>query len=241
MPFMTALDMFCGAGGATKGLSYIFTHVTGIDSKPQFRYCGNQFIQGNALSFDLEFYQQFDFIWASPPCQAFVPMAHRGDHHDLIAKTRALLTLINKPWVIENIPSAPLPSFITLCGTMDIFPFLRVVRHRRFESNFYIEQPAHLAMEDHPPVYSFDRRERRMQGLNEDDNYITCAGNNASLGAMSDAMGIHWMTRPEISQAVPPVYAKYIAKQFIKRNITTPIDTPPLPHRTAILTREPIQ
>jgi DNA (cytosine-5)-methyltransferase 1 len=54
-----------------------------------------------------------------------------------------------------------------------------------------------------------------LQGLSEDENYVTVAGNNASLGAMSDAMGIGWMTRPEIAQALPPVYTKYIAKQCL--------------------------
>jgi len=211
---LRALDLFCGAGGASKGLEKYFDEIVGVDAKHQPRY-PHEFIRHDALSMPDSFYFEFDFIWASPPCQAFVSMSYR-DAPNLILKTRQLLTKLTIPWVIENVPSAPLLKFITLCGTMEEFPFLRVIRHRRFESSFFIPQPYHLAADEHPPVYSFDRRAKRLQGLNEDEDYITVAGNNASLGAMSDAMGIWWMTRPEITQAVPPVYSSYIAKHFIK-------------------------
>src|SRR6185437_7851072 len=62
-----ALDLFCGAGGATKGLQNAGFHVTGVDLKRSPRYCGDVFIQADALTVDP---RGFDFIWASPPCQA---------------------------------------------------------------------------------------------------------------------------------------------------------------------------
>lgn len=86
-----ALDLFCGAGGATKGLQRAGFHVTGVDNRPQPRYCGDAFHQADALTFPLE---GFDFIWASPPCQAFTSlrfMPTAKAHPNLIPQTRARL------------------------------------------------------------------------------------------------------------------------------------------------------
>ena len=40
-----ALDLFCCAGGATKGLQRAGFHVTGIDKEKQPRYCGDAFLR----------------------------------------------------------------------------------------------------------------------------------------------------------------------------------------------------
>lgn len=191
--------------------------VTGVDGKDQPRYCGDHFIRANALSLDVAWIRRnFDFIFAGPPCQAYVTMSHRDEHHNLIPPTRELLKQTGLPWVIENVPTAPLKRYIMLCGTQ--FPTLRVVRHRRFEysEGLRLDAPLH---EPHPElkVYSFDRRPKRpnhKQELNEWDNFITVAGNNASLAAMSDAMNIWWMSRKEIVQAIPPKYSQYLMKQI---------------------------
>lgn len=215
---MRILDLYCGAGGASYGFNLTQQQhdIIGIDSKPQPRYPFT-FIQRNALSVDTKFIREFDFVFASPPCQCYVSSAHRDQHPDLVAATIHMLHKADIPWCVENVPSAPFQTrFITLCGTM--FPPLRVVRHRRFayHPDLIINQPEHIPRDEHPRVYSFDRRKaRNTYNLNEWDNFVTVAGNNASLGAMSDAMGIHWMTRPEIAQAVPPKYSRYILSQVI--------------------------
>lgn len=140
-----ALDLFCCAGGATKGLQRAGFHVTGVDINPQPRYCGDAFIQGDALEVSLEGY---DFIWASPPCQAFTAlrfMPTAKEHPNLIPQTRAKLIASGLPYCIENVEGAPLGdsgNLIVLCGTMfglqtaDGRAELR--RHRLFETSFSI-------------------------------------------------------------------------------------------------------
>ncbi len=137
-----ALDLFCSAGGATRGLQLAGFHVTGVDIRPQPRYCGDEFRQASALEFPLE---GFDFIWASPPCQKFTALRHmptsRRDHPNLIPQTRARLEKSGIPYAIENVEGAPLGDsgyLIRLCGTSfglatkDWRAELR--RHRLFET-----------------------------------------------------------------------------------------------------------
>src|SRR5579864_4184083 len=102
---MRCLDLFCCAGGATKGLQRAGFHVTGVDIKPQPRYCGDEFHQADALTFPLTGY---DFIWASPPCQSYSSaMRHLATPQPmLIDAMRARLEASGAAWCIENVLGA---------------------------------------------------------------------------------------------------------------------------------------
>jgi DNA (cytosine-5)-methyltransferase 1 len=46
--------------------------------------------------------------------------------------------------------------------------------------------------------------------------FITCVGHNFQAESGRIAMGIDWMTRKELSQAIPPVYTEWIGGQLIR-------------------------
>lgn len=71
------LICFVARGGATRGLQLAGYHVTGVDIAPQPNYCGDRLIRGDALMAPIDGY---DFIWASPPCQAFTAYRRRPNH-----------------------------------------------------------------------------------------------------------------------------------------------------------------
>lgn len=216
------LDLFCGVGGAAWGYWQAGFEVVGVDHDPQKRY-PFEFIQADVFEFmdrwlgsqDEDGWPDpwFDAIHASPPCLAYVDEGHRyrTSHPDLIPQTRDVLIASGLPWVIENVDTAPLRNPMMLCGTM--FPGVRVIRHRMFESSFYMEGPPHRRK--HPPVFSYDKRKDRT-GLSEWDDYVTVTGGgNCGIDAARDAMGIRWATVRELNQSIPPAYTQYVGKRLL--------------------------
>ena len=207
---MRALDLFCKAGGVTKGLQRAGFYVVGVDIEPQKHYCGDEFFQADALAFPLE---GFDLICASPPCQAYTRLKNiRGNGHlhpQLIEATRARLKTSGTPYVIENVPDAPLNDPVMLCGTM--FPPLKVYRHRLFECSWARLLPP--AACNH--TWKMGASKGAYHRLDESE-FITCCGHSFQAKSGRIAMGIDWMTRDEMAQAIPPAYSEWIARQFLE-------------------------
>ena len=205
------LDLFCGAGGAAVGYTRAGFDVVGVDHVPQpnFPYT---FLEADAMTLDPDFLRSFDVIHASPPCQAYSDLAARNGNADdwprLIEPVREMLVATGKLYVIENVEGAPLRNYIVLCGTM--FPGLRVLRHRLFETNFLIAAPPHGR---HPLVHTHDKRKRHYGKTDEWKDFVTVTGGgNSSVAAARDAMGIDWMTKREINESIPPAYAQYVGE-----------------------------
>lgn len=212
---MRILDLFCGAGGSAMGFNRAGFEVVGVDMSPQPRY-PFEFIQSDALDFLRDGGAEgFDAINASPPCQRYSALGKgsRGyqldSYPDLIAITRKLILDTGLPYVIENVPAAPLHDYITLCGEMF---GLRVIRHRIFECYPFVPQPKHIP---HRGKVDGWARGNRQHGY-----YAGVYGHGGGKGTVEDwqdAMDIWWMeTRPELSQAIPPAYTEYIGTHLMK-------------------------
>lgn len=230
------LDLFCGAGGCAVGYSRAGFAVVGVDLRPQPRY-PFPFIHENALAVLQRFLmggvgataidtegrhwgkEDFAAVHASPPCQRYSSTANlpnvRKDHPDLLPGTRDLLIDLGLPWVIENVEGAPMrPPAIMLCG---LSFGLKVFRHRWFESSELLLARPH---EEHGS--------RRIGK----DGMVCVAGNGGSMtmgwndrryvpadhrnkASWSKGMGIDWMTRDELAQAIPPAYTEFVGRQII--------------------------
>jgi DNA (cytosine-5)-methyltransferase 1 len=192
--------------------------VVGVDIDPQPNY-PFEFVQGDALKLDTDFLATFDVIHASPPCQSYSDLAKRnGNAHEwprLVEPVRKLLKGLGKPWIIENVEGAPLKDPILLCGTM--FPGLRVIRHRLFESNIDLEVPDHPR--PHPLVFTHDKRKSHYGRLDQNVSFVqVTGGGNCTMENARDAMGgLDWMrTKVELNESIPPAYTEYLGKQLLR-------------------------
>ena len=199
------LDLYCCAGGAAVGYHRAGFDVVGVDINPQPRY-PFEFHQADALKYLLEHWQEFDAIHASPPCQAFTnaQRIQGRDHPDYVAATRSAFELVGKPWIIENVPGAPLNNPVELCGAMF---GLTTYRHRLFESNVQLTTPAHPAHE--APTAKMGRRPKPGE-------FMHVVGHFSGVNEARHAMGIDWMTRDEMSEAIPPAFTEHLGKQLIQ-------------------------
>jgi len=214
---LRALDLFCGAGGVAKGLQRAGFHVIGADIDPQRNYCGEGFIQDDVMALlalaveDPSFItNDADFVWASPPCQAYTDLQKQNKraYDDLIAGVREALEWIGLPYVIENVEGAPLVDPVRICGAS--VPGLRVIRHRLFVPLIGIDCPA-----EHPPVFTHDKRKAHYGQLDQNLSFVqVTGGGNATIANKRSAMGIDWMTNAEINEAIPPLYAQWIGVQL---------------------------
>lgn len=215
------LDLYCKAGGAAKGYHDAGFEVVGVDIEHQPHYPFEFRGAADAIEW-LEWWlspgdrPHFDAIHASPPCQRFSDLAKRNGNGDawpdLIGPTRELLQRTGLPYVIENVEGSPLRDPIVLCGTM--FPGLRVIRHRLFESNMALSAP--LDHPRHPLVFTHDKRKAHYGKLDQDISFVqVTGGGNCTVANKRDAMGIDWMDGAELNEAIPPAYTRHVGRQLL--------------------------
>jgi hypothetical protein len=209
------LDTFCCAGGAGMGYHRAGFQVFGVDIQKRDEYPFHCH-EGDAVEYIKAHGHEFDAIHASPPCQRYSTITTDNESHpDLVAETREALVASGKPWVMENVITAPLRRDVVLCGEMF---GLRVIRHRKFESSHpeWFPQPEHVPHKGRAKASG-----RRSRGTYTTEGYyFSVYGTGTDKGSTEEwqqAMGIDWVTtRQELAEAIPPAYTEWIGRRLIE-------------------------
>lgn len=195
---MRLLDLFSGAGGAAVGYSRAgFDEIVGVDIAPQPRYPFT-FVQADAMEYPLE---GFDAIHASPPCQSYGKTRRLASNHPMLIEA-VRERIKGYPYVIENVPGAPLIDPVLLTGQMF---GMRIKRDRLFECNFPVP---HLLSPTAPPAVKMGRSV-------QDGDFIQPVGHFSGVEYARQEMGIDWMGQKELAQAIPPAMTEYIGKALL--------------------------
>lgn len=201
------------------GYSQAGFEVIGVDIKHQPRYPFN-FIHSDwneALDYfsaECEKEGVQYAIHASPPCQRYSTMTKRWGkseaHPDLVSAVREALKKVGVPYVIENVPGAPLIEPVILCGSMFGLEakfegrLYQVRRHRMFETSFQFSAPSTCVHKGQAlPVYGNSGGSSKRDGLRFPDTPTWRIG-----------MGINWMTGKELAEAIPPAYTEYVGNKL---------------------------
>ncbi|KKK62187.1 hypothetical protein LCGC14_3006860, partial [marine sediment metagenome] len=143
-----------------------------------------------------------------PPCHRWANRhAGRDEYADLLTPARSRLEATGRPWIIENVPGAPLRADFRITGDMVGLPLIK--RARWFETNWYDS----IAMVARVPV---DGPVITVTGHGTTSGNRETWGRNIRVAEMRAAMGIDWMNRDELSQAIPPAYSEYIGTQLLR-------------------------
>lgn len=222
------VDLYCKAGGMTKGYQRAGFYVIGVDIEPQPNYCGDEFVRADVIDFLVAirssgWLQGIAAFHASPPCQHYLnlgavnrAMGRTYDHPDLIDITRDLLMLTGKPYVIENGPDArkAMVDPVRICGTGLGLPLRR---HRLFESTEPLEGvPCAHGRYSEPRYWTG----WRPNGEHRLSTVVQVYGNAGGRSEWPAAMGIDWMTSAEMIEAIPPAYAEHVGRQLMARRRT---------------------
>lgn len=202
------LDLCCGAGGASMGYFRAGFNVVGVDSDVKVgKHYPFEFIHADAMTYPLD---GFDAYHASPPCKdwtvARIPHRTKGSHGTgwMLPHVREMLLAQSKPWVIENVPGAELRADYRLCGCMFGLPGLR--RDRWFETSWHafdLRPPCHHTGQTVTVAgHGVQGRESRL-------------GIKIPQSAREAAMGIDWMNRDELAQAIPPAFTELIGRDLM--------------------------
>jgi len=185
------------------------------------------------------------FIWASPPCQGYSVATNVGNASSsprLIGVVRDVLVMLGVPFAIENVAGArahlqnPLPLWGQLFGET-------CERERWIETGNGLSLQVPQALIEHGTWLRshsclgsrrrFPRSDLFGRSIKPNGPRVCCSGNvwttqgsRPLCGTVVDhafAMGIDasHMTYSELSQAVPPSYARFVVSEAIAHRLAT--------------------
>lgn len=211
------LDLFCGAGGCSVGYARAGFDVVGVDLSPHPDY-PFPFAQQDAMEVlaDPEWLDGFDVIHASPPCPRYstiTPADRRDQHPDLLAPVLAALRAWrddrpDRAWIVENVPGAPLPDAVTLCGPAMGYGEIR--RHRLFGASVFLMAPP-CACGPRPPVGVYGNQQTRSYAR---PNGMSRGHKATSVEQARQVLGAPWVsTWDDLTDLIPPGYAQHVGEQ----------------------------
>jgi DNA (cytosine-5)-methyltransferase 1 len=122
---------------------------------------------------------------------------------------------------VENVPGSPLPDAVTLCGSMFdrrawdhyIDQTVQLKRHRLFQSSRMLLAPGpcrHVKGMRVGGVYGGAWSKNRTL----DPTVKRTGGYAPPDDVQRELMGIDWMTRQQLNQAIPPAYTEWLGRQL---------------------------
>jgi len=204
------LDLFCGEGLSAWGYwsSGRFSEIVGIDNNNDMksRYAFD-FLCQDVLSLNYEFLDQFDFIHASPPCQAYSYLTPDPSLHPrLILNVKHMLFASGKPHVVENVPGSAL----------------------ELRPNFVVNGHYFGLVTDRPRYFYVSSLIEPVRLIKPGNTLAIHGRDFVRRDALIDAMGLRdvvsrtrldAMTRSGIEQGVPPQMTRAIADLVVTKKV----------------------
>lgn len=147
-----------------------------------------------------------------------VDIEPHSDYPFRVEPIRERLQAWGGPYVIENVPGAPLLNPTMFCGaalglgaTCRDGQYRQLKRHRLFESNVPIMSPG---------CGCNAKSKLGVYGDGGGGPSTRPSGGGGYKGypeEMREAMGIDWMRRDDLTDAIPPAYTQFIGAQLLER------------------------
>lgn len=204
---MRLLDLFCGGGLAGYGywLSGRFTEIVGIDINDMAATYPFDFIRKDAMTLDYHFLQQFDFIHASPPCQAYSNLTPNDnvERPRLIQPVKHMLYASGIPHVVENVQGSvkELQPHISINGGYCGLPLNRI-RH------FYVSEG-----------FTNIKFVKRVPGINvHGSQFVSRETLIYCFGLAASNISTRWtsnLSMRHIEEGIPPLFTQLLSETLV--------------------------